>query len=350
MISTDITNRNRVKATVFLLVFFFMSLLCFAEENENDSIETKPVYLEQYQSDSSVKLFTSSRFSAFSFEPADEDERFNYLPNTQAKIGVGASWKGLSLSWGYGIDVMGNKEKGDTRSFDLQFNFQGKFFLLEASASQHAGFYLIEESEDSYKLFESTLLRPDIELRKYQLFGQYIFNGDKFSYRAPFGQKERQLISAGSLQLGFGFYFTEAKADSSFYPVNTVSEKQYLRYAFLGPNIGYTYTWVWNRIFLTASMTAGLNIGLSYNDETKRQREFAPSIYPRFYCGYNADKWSLNFQLDNNMFYISSKDEARIGMNTGHAGLTFVRRLNLGFRPKFFDKINPKILKLTGFD
>ena len=338
---------------MFLLVFFFLlSSLSFSQENQNDSTEVEPVYLQRYPSDSSIKLFSSSRFATFSFYPAEDEEHYNYLPNAKVKIGFGASWKALSLSWGYGIDVLQREGKGNTESFDIQFNFHGKQFLVETFAQQHSGFYLLErmDNSDPSSPLRLTTLRPDITLRKYGLFGQYIFNSDKFSYEAALGQKERQLISAGGLQLGLGIYFTEAQADSSFYPVNTVSEKQYLRKTLLGPNIGYTHTWIWNRIFLTASMTAGFNIGISYNDEAKQQREFAPSIYPRFYCGYNADNWSLNFQFDNNMFFISSNDDAKIGLNTGHLGLTLVRRLYLGYQPKIFNKVNPKILRLTGFD
>ena len=342
MIKITTTNRCIAYITTFLLVVFLCISPSLAQETE--------CYIQKYQSDFSLKFNSSYHLSSFTYNLNSEEERYNYFPNSVVKVGIGASWKGLSVSWGYGFDLIKNGQKGDTKSSDLQFNYHGKHFIFETFAQKYNGFYMGKTLED---IIESDVptVRPDIELIKYGLFGQYVFNGDKFSYRAPFGQKERQLRSAGSFQVGMGFYYTEAKADSSLHPINQVNESVNLKDIQFGPNFGYSYTWVLNRFFVTTSLSIGANIASLHTNNVKYPNKFSPSIYPRCYGGYNANDWSINLSYTNNWILISSaEDNARIEVNTGRAELTFVKRFYLNFRPKVLDKVSPNILKIVGFD
>lgn len=134
------------------------------------------------------------------------------MPNNPPNIGLGFSMNNtiVNVSYGQGFNFMRDKEKGKTKALDLQIHNYGKKFTFDVFIQRYRGFYAEDESGNVLALY------PDLKIRQYGAYGQYIFNNKKFSYRAAFNQNEKQLKSAGSFLIGGGVYFSKIESDSSF--------------------------------------------------------------------------------------------------------------------------------------
>jgi hypothetical protein len=73
--------------------------------------------------------------------------------------------------------------------------------------------------------------------------------------------------------------------------IERYAEKQRLIY--LGPNGGYSYTWVFDNIFLNIHFIAGFNASLNINTT---QRFFTPALLPKMALGYHSKTSPADFQ------------------------------------------------------
>lgn len=292
-------------------------------------------------------MYVSDKMNSFSYDFSSNEEHPLYTPSGYYSIGLGAAWKGLSGSltvYNYKKD----ENRADTKSYDFQFHYYKRTFVFDIIAQNYKGLYL---EEDTKKPSGMAPERPDINIVKLGLFSQYIFNNNKFSYRAAFSQSEHQIRSAGSLLVGGEAYYTLVEADSSFIQNYPTEGKPRVRGFQIGPNIGYAYTCVIKkRCFITGALSVGVNIGFADANYYKiKKTEINPSIFPRVSAGYNADDWSLNLSYVNNKIFISRIEDTKISLNSGDLQLSFVKRFNLNFRPKFLEEAPTKVKKIIGY-
>lgn len=266
-----------------------------------------------------IKVYTSRDFIFLNHTDPEKD--IMYLPNNPVNIGLGISRKNsvLSFSYGYGFDFLRDKSLGKTKSFDFQYHNYGRKFTFDIFIQQYKGFY----SEDDNNKSEKTIC-PDLDVKQYGAFGQYVFNNKKFSYKAAFDQNEKQLRSAGSLLVGMGVYYTEIKSDSSFY----YNDKHTLKNFQFGISAGYAYTWVIDRKwFMNGSVTTGIHFGSeTIKDFGKQKLEIYPTVFPRMSAGYNRENWALGFSFVANMTFPSFSDDTEIGIFAGSFQLTYFHR------------------------
>lgn len=253
----------------------------------------------------------------------DDNHERNYMPNNPLEIGLGLSVNNtvLSFGYGYGFNFMRDKKRGKTNSVDFQFHNYGRKYTFDFFYQKYSGFYL--EEDNNHKEFK---LCPDLKINQYALYGQYVFNGKKFSYKAAFDQTERQLRSAGSAILGGGVYYTALSSDSSF----VINDKKSFRNFQFGVSAGYAYTWVINKhFFLNGSVSAGINFGNESVDRIGKDKlEVYPTCFPRISVGYNKDKWSFGFVFLSNIIFPSVSKDTNVTLMSGNFQLTCIRRLD----------------------
>ncbi len=269
----------------------------------------------------SVRTFLAKKFLFLTQEFKDGKEKI-YMPNNPFEIGLGLSVNNtvLSFGYGYGFDFLRDKKYGKTRSFDFQFHNYGRKYAFDIFFQKYKGFYMEEDKVDGF------ILCPDLRIDKYGLYGEYVFNGKKFSYRAAFDQTEKQLRSAGSLIVGGGVYYTDIKSDTSF----IFNDKNKLKNFQFGVSAGYAYTWVASRrYYLSGSASVGVNFGNETIERIGKDKlEVYPSVIARISTGYNHTKWSVGFSYIQNFIFPSFSDDANIGLNSGHFQLTYIRRFD----------------------
>ncbi|MBK5721264.1 DUF4421 family protein [Dysgonomonas sp. Marseille-P4677] len=301
-----------------LIACYFLSLNSFSQIDST--------YIGFYEQPLSVRVYLNDKFTALSHQIEKNDDEISYVPNAPFGIGLGFSYKNVSLSGAYGFDFMRNKKKGKTKSLDFQYHYYGQKFIYDIFFQQYKGLYS-EPEDGKYELY------PDIKLIQYGLNSQYVFSGQKFSYSAAFNQNQLQLKSAGSFLLGGAIYYNYASSDGS---VVFDDGKQLKNWQF-GVNGGYAYTWAVNRrFFVSLSASVGVNVGLETIDERKTKVRVYPSVFPRFSMGYNHDTWSVGFSGVNNRVYILYTNSSKMAFDTGALQFNVIKRF--GRAPKFLEQ------------
>jgi len=281
-------------------------------------------YIRMDEDQVAIKTFLSKNFIFLDQETSNR-VNYSYLPNNAPNIGFGLSVNNtiIDFSYGYGFDFLRNKKRGKTDALDFQLHNYGRKFVVDLFIQQYKGFYLNNEDEDKM------LLYPDLQIRQYGIYGQYVFNNKRFSYRAAFVQNEKQLKSAGSFLLGGGIYHTKIHSGGSF----SHNEKNTFRSFQFGFSAGYAYTWVLGtKWFISASATTGINFGSEkFKDFGKYRIKISPTIFPRISAGYSRKSWSLSGAYVGNMVFPEFAEDSNIGLNSGSLQLTLIKRLSLSF-------------------
>ncbi|WP_029902136.1 DUF4421 domain-containing protein [Prevotella sp. 10(H)] len=289
----------------------------------NSSAQVDSTYIGFFEHELSVRTYFMDKFAVLSHQENNHHDEISYRSNAPFGIGLGFSYKNVTLSGSYGFDFMRDKKRGKTRSYDFQYHSYGRKFVYDIFFQSYKGLYH-EPKEEQYDIY------PDISLRQYGFNGQYIFNGNKFSYPAAFNQSEKQLKSAGSFLLGGAMYYSRARSDSSI----VFQDGHKLRNYQIGINGGYAYTWVPNkRLFISISASVGANIGYENIDGHRNRVKVYPSVFPRFSMGYNHDSWSIGTSFVYNRIYILFTGPSKMALDTGALQFNLIKRF--GRAPKF---------------
>ena len=309
-------NYMRISKVIFVLFALFPHI---------GSAQRDSTYIAAFKQEFSAGIYSYYQFMMLT-HTVEDNKSITYIPNSPIGFGLSVSYKNFSLSGGMGFNFLRDSDLGQTKVIDWQYHYYGRKFIFDLFLQNYKGFYTHREEDNAI------VLHPDIKIAQYGLFGQYIFNNKKFSYRAAFSQSERQLKSAGSFQLGGGFYYNQVSSSTSL----TINEQNRLENYQLGLIGGYVYTWVIKKDFLAAlGLSAGLNFG---TENLKMERiEISPNLLPRASIGYIGDNWSLGLSFVINRTYVSRNEDLNMVFNTGYAELSFVRRFDKG--PKFLRKI-----------
>ena len=271
--------------------------------------QTDTTYIGKFDQEFAAKISMKQKLASLSHEN-NSNLNLEYMANNPFAIGAGLSWDGMGISVSQAINYT-DRKKGKTKSFDFQYHYYGKKVTFDLFVQNYKGFFL-ENRKENYTLF------PDMKFNRYGVFGQYVFNGNKFSYRAAFDQSEIQLRSAGSLLLGGGAYYTKINYEDAI----SFNEMMYQ----IGPSIGYAYTYIISKnYFVTGSLTPGLN--LSFKNLSSKI-DINPTLHFKLASGYNADKWSFNFSFLINKVYVSYSDDSQISINSGSLQFTLIKRFD----------------------
>lgn len=296
--------------------------------------------------------FVSGKYTNFSLQAQPGVRNLQYRPNTRVNLGVGATYRALTLNLGLGIPNR-NDFKGDTRYLDLQTHIYGKKWRYDLFGQFYRGYYLypLGYGTTDNKVYYQ---RPDLNLQELGLSAFHIYNNKRFSYRAAFLQSERQKKSAGSFLLGGSVIYGNIRADSAFVPTilrdfyfqDSVRRLQYLE---IGPGAGYAYTFVWRgHWFATASMTISADLSLVRETNIQSSQtsvNISPNYLFRVGTGYNGDSWSVNFSWVTSGTSISGQyKNGGYNTNTGNYRFTVAKRIIPGVKLRRMLRLADRIL------
>lgn len=287
-------------------------------------------YIGEYEGFLIGRFLVNRKYTAITVKSDIGNYNVRYRPNKTFSIGLGATYKFLTLNLGVGV-VQPDQKKGDTRNLDFQIHKFGRKFATDAVLQFYKGFYI---PQGRYALGSAEYyLRPDIKVNTIGLVHQYIFNHRKFSYRAAFQQSEVQKKSAGSLTAGLELFMGKFQGDSTIFPavLRLTSSESLHRMKFIefGPNAGYIYTWVYGKYFITAGGSVSLNIGINKfyeKDSEAKYTAFSANSVIRFSTGYNAGKWGVNLLFISRALNLPEFENRSILFNAGNIRMNFVYR------------------------
>lgn len=300
---------------IYILIIFIS--IPFIVHSQVDSS-----YIGFYNHDLSVKGYTSYNF-LFLNQVIRDNEKI-YKSNNPVGIGFGFSWKStaISFSYAYPFDFLRDKSRGKTKTdLDFQIHHYSRKFVFDIYLQKYKGFYAeYDNKKDQIELC------PDLRIKQYSIYGQYILRGNKYSYKAAFDQNEKQLKSAGSFLVGGNIHYSRIDSDSSF----IFNEKRQLKNFQFGVNGGYAYTWVIsNNWFINLSTSLGINFGSESAQKFGKQKiRVSPTALPRLSAGYDRYDWSIGIKFVSSMTFPLLTENESIILSSGNFEICYTKRFN----------------------
>lgn len=218
-------------------------------------------YYADYSDLLALRIYTNTKWN--SLDIIKDDQQLSLRPNSPTSLGVGFNYKdyGLAIAFGLPKSESSNTKYGKTKRLDLQMNMYKPKFGFDGFAQLYKGYY--NSNPEDFMDWENEALPqlPDMKVISIGLNAFYLFNSERFSYKAAFVRNQVQLKSAGSFTTGiFGFYDI-AETENGFKPKefpDSIGDSFDLK-AFntlaIGISIGYLYTWVISEHFF-------INVGI----------------------------------------------------------------------------------------
>ncbi|MEO8591253.1 MAG: DUF4421 family protein [Flavobacteriales bacterium] len=231
------------------------------------------LYVRDFSSRPTIRAYVSSKFNSLVIQANDPFTDLRYQPNGHYNIGIGASYRRLTLNIGLPMPFVPSdvEEKGRTRYLDAQAtlhtNKQSSNLFLQVFKGYHITSHSLEQlgwTQPTSYPYRSDLVQFNIGLSTLR-----IVDDEHFSYRATFNQDAWQQRTKGSWLYGGYATCYVLNADSALIP-SALQEEFRSSSALtrgvlidLGPMGGYVHTFVYKRHwFLTLSGALGLGPSL----------------------------------------------------------------------------------------
>ena len=284
-------NILRKECFLFFSLIFF-PVLCSAQE------ETATNFKNIFS------LHLSMDYNFIAFEQTSLDHTL--MTNRPWDFGIGLGIFNISIGFSFSIPFLYDQNYKKSQTFDVNFNSYNKnnkhFFY--GYIKYYSGFN--DGAENEYDL---TILNSGLTMA-------ILFNRDH-SIRSVYKLDRRQNVSNGSLLIGGGLFLSSIHSENS--DLSGYSERQITFHT--GPNIGYSYTWVFGNFFINALSTFGINFVVNNTDISAGLQ-----ILPKFSFGYHGKKWSFNIYSDYSYFLANFDTTEQYNILSGDAGFSFVRR------------------------
>jgi len=333
---------NKIKRSLLLIpIGLSFPFLCigkisalFSNERESDS-----TFIQSYDSELILRTYLSQKYTSISIGGSDSLMSFKYRPNTTLNFGVGATWKSFTLNLAYGFPGLneGSSKKGKTKYLDLQSHIYSKRWVADIFGQFYKGYYI--DAKENFPTFPEYYQKPDLKVRLVGFSWNYIFNHNRFSYRATLIQNEWQKKSAGTLLLGFDFYYGVLNSDKTILPLEIINyfpqeNTKRLRFVNFGPGIGYAYTFVYRENwFATASLTASLTSDFTKENHltfSQNNHSISSNLLYRGGIGYNSRNWTASISIVNSTVLAEgASTKSPYIFRTGNYRLTYARRFVL---------------------
>jgi hypothetical protein len=299
------------------------------------------------------------KYSMLGYDDGDVDQRMAYRPNNKMLLGIGVNHGFLGLNIGINFPFVNQDDDtyGETKYYDFTLRIFAPKFNFTGYLQTYSGFYLRNSSTflSDWDEGDPYYIRSDLRTSTIGLDVSYIFNSDRFSYRAALVQTEWQKKSAGSLIVGGCIIYNITNGDSAIAPSNMAYPNFYdgvkfdRSYIFsIGPQIGYAYTLVLKKhYFLTGSINGSLNAGFTrlrvIDEDEKLKSGMILAFRTEFLIsgGYNSHRWYfglsyVNLALTND----APLSNCSISYDTGMFRMNVVRRIAT---KKPIKLLNPRI-------
>lgn len=251
-----------------LLIVTSIPLFGFNFNKHKKEQDTTVVYYNDLSHRLLIKAGINSSFSNLSIINTRDNRELIIKTLGQVSLAAAVNYKWFGIGVGIGLppNEKEKNKKGNTSKLDLQFNLYTKKFGGDVFFQKYNGFHLSNPGNT----WKSDTLP---QLGKMQQFAVgatafYIFNHNKFSYRAPYVRNTIQVKSAGSWLGGLFFNLDAAAVDGGFVPFDSLLinlRDSFPVYAYssssYGLSFGYSYTVVISpSLFFNATLMPGFGL------------------------------------------------------------------------------------------
>lgn len=264
-------------------------------------------YIRSYYKRLVITIPLSTRFLDFSLIDFKSGNKLKFAPNFQYNLGISISSRWASFIVNTGVKSFNDDIKGKTRSKDIQVNLYGRKFTTDIFVQNYSGYYIKNsKSYNNYVSDQQYTIRNDVNAYHIGVNSYYIVNHKKFSYGNSFAFVEQQKKSAGSLLLGVYYSYLEANGSPSL--VTDPFRSNFDSLAFIrngqthnfGLNIGYIYTFVFKKFYVTTSLVDGIG-----GEQVVYKRD-DNSTYHKFAVGSEKLNVRLGLGYDFGRYFIGT--------------------------------------------
>lgn len=320
--------------------------------SQRDDFDT--AYVRDFSDRPTLRLYGSSKFNSMVVrsEPAFSDLRFR--PNGNFNIGIGASYRKLTLNLGFPMPFVNNDDdaKGRTRFLDAQATLHTQRQTSNLFLQVFKGYHITSHDASRIGWDQTTSFpyRADMVQFNIGISSLRIANHDRFSYRATFNQDAWQQLTQGTWLYGGYATCYVLMADSALVPTRLVGEfnpasaisKGVL--VDIGPMGGYAHTFVYRRhwfLTLSAALGGGLsvqNLTLPGLEGPDKRTDIGPGWHAQFRggMGYNSRYRYIGILYNQEHIGYVLRDQNRFAWDVGNFRLMVVQRLKE--RPKRVDR------------
>jgi len=317
--------------------------------DENPTLKYDTSYIKVYKDELTTRLYISRKQNGYTLSDGLYQPWMKYKTNDNILLGMGYTYSFLTINLGVKLPVVNQDDElyGKSKYLDLQTKFMFRDFIIDLYLQWNNGYYL-SNPEDVYYYWDNNEeimpQRGDMRTNIVGLSVQYLFNSDRYSYKASFWQNEFQRKSAGSPMLGLEAYWTFGMTDSLMVEgvipssgfMNDQPFNQNDMYN-VGVSGGYAYTFVWaeklslslctlfgisgchNRVHYTPdSYTLSKGISLGFTNTTLISMGYNS---PKYYVGLSYSRFAMSSMAGSYRDWFS--------YNTAHIRINFVKRIHL---------------------
>jgi hypothetical protein len=330
-------------AGIFILLGICASSLGQTTKKLRDHDST---YYRSYREKLVLRAYLSRKYTTLKLTPPDDQDVpvMKYRPNTTLNVGLGATYRSLTLNIGIGINSFNPaNERGKTHYLDLQAHFYARKWNFDLLGQFYSGYYLSPQglgTPDGKNYY----IRPDLRVQMGGISLYRALNDRRFSYQAGLVQNEWQEKSAGSLLVGAEIYYGTLHGDSTLVPASLDSnyaarDIQKVHFFHIGPGVGYAYTLVVNQHFF-ALASATVHLAIRYGREKEAgvnadKLDFTPNFIFKAGLGYNSEKWNLSMLwVANQTFVKGPASNYKYTIDAGNYRLIFAKRFILNRKVK----------------
>ena len=286
-----------------------------------------------------IRLVSPRRIYDFRLKNRDTKDILEYRPNLQSAFGIGFTYKWLAF------DIVFNpkwnkaktEELGETKEFNIKGTLYLKRHMIDAALRRYKGMHIANPQAYLDPWDGAFPYRPDLSNSNFFLAYTIPVNYKKFSPKTSFQLDGRMKKSAGSVMYISTLHLSFIRADSSILPVEYedsfspqahISEMNTLH---LTQSIGYAYTFVYKKFYLTLSAMPG--VALTFGSVQSDAGRYNPNLINLAFesksgLGYNSRKWYAGLYAIYNYQSTQLADDLTYNNNLGEI------RFFVGYRIK----------------
>ena len=312
------------------------------------------MYVRDLSSRPTIRLYVSTKFNSLVIRADDPYTDLRYQPNGHYNIGVGMSYRRLTLNIGLPIPFVPSDvaEKGRTKYLDAQATLHTNKQSSNLFLQVFKGYHITSHSLEEVGWMQTTAVpyRADLVQFNIGLSTLLIADEEHFSYRATFNQDAWQQRTKGSWLYGGYATCYVLNADSAVIPTMLqpgFSASSALTQGILfdvGPMGGYVHTFVYKRHwFLTLSGALGVGpsvqrVKLSDPVGAETRSDLGPGWHAQLRggVGYNSRYYyaGVVFNQERVAYMLGERD--RYAWDVGNFRVLVAMRLK--DRPKQVDR------------
>jgi hypothetical protein len=262
----------------------------------------------------------NNEFQQFKTTDTGGISKNNYFAESRLIAGIELTYDKFSLAVGFKSTPQKNSSgKGNTKTFNANFNFGGNTWLLENSLRYFKGFYDANTSkyDSTFSETGNYYYQPNFTNTLFRSKFLYFTNHRRFSFQSGYLCNYRQLKTAATWIFSGNINYNYLHNDSSFFPIatrsyyNNYGDMNGLKVLGISVNAGASANIVlWRALFANIMFIVGPEHQwrkYSYTNSSAHLFYFSISGDLRFSIGLNFKRWYfLSYSTNDFAVYNSS--------------------------------------------